>query len=389
MDSAWFQHCPGILVATSQEGAISGFNPEAERVLGAERVRGGSLFESVHPDHRDAVASAWAKMSEGEAWNSLCQMRDADGSYRAFSLHARRVSGRSEIYVTIVAMPQLSSGHLAVPPAEDLKSLPVIAPERVLREILDCLDLSVYVIDHQGTYLLHDGKGCRAGGFEPGTLIGRNLFEIFGADKDSMTDIQRALAGEPVHATAEAIDVLWESWFVPMRENSGEVVGMLGLTLAKSDVRKALVELRTKMELIERQEEVIRNLETPVIQVWEKVLTLPMMGMVDSQRVGRLMDDVLSAVVRTSARFAILDLTGVDMVDTATASHLFSLIRAIRLLGAEGIVTGIRPTVAQTAVTLGLDLSSVTTCANLREGLRLCIRRMAEENRGRRNEMDQ
>ncbi|MDI1482274.1 STAS domain-containing protein [Polyangium sp. y55x31] len=382
MDSAWFQHCPGILVATSREGAVRGFNPEAERVLGAERVRGGSLFDSLHPDHRDAVASAWAKMNEGEDWNAVCQMRDAEGVYRGFSLHARRAPGCSEIYATIVPMPRLSAGRLAVPPAEDMTSLPVIAPERVLRAILDNLDLSAYIIDHEGTYLLHDGKGCRTGGYEPGNLIGRNLFEIFGGDESSMAQIHGALAGEPVHATSDAHDIMWESWFLPMRQGD-EIVGMLGLTLAKNDVQQARIELRSKMELIERQEEVIRNLETPVIQVWEKVLTLPMMGVVDSRRVARVMDDLLSAVVRTSARFAILDLTGVDMVDTMTASHLFSLLRAIRLLGAEGIVTGIRPTVAQTMVTLGLDLSSLTTCANLREGLRLCIRRMAEEGRPR------
>ncbi|MDI3284998.1 STAS domain-containing protein [Polyangium sp. 15x6] len=376
-------------MATSQEGAISGFNPEAERVLGAERVRGGSLFESLHPDHRDAVASAWAKMSEGEDWNALCQMRDADGLYRSFSLHARRAAGRSEIYVTIVPTPGVSSGRLAVPPAEDLALLPPIAPERVLRAILDSLDLSAYVIDQEGTYLLHDGKGCRTGGNEPGTLIGQNLFELYKDVTDGVAAIRRALEGEFINSTNDALDILWESWFVPIRNKEGETTHMLGLTLAKRDMRKAMLELRTKMELIERQEEVIRNLETPVIQVWEKVLTLPMMGVVDSRRVARVMDDLLSAVVRTSARFAILDLTGVDMVDTMTASHLFSLIRAIRLLGAEGIVTGIRPTVAQTMVTLGLDLSSLTTCANLREGLRLCIRRMVDETRVRRDEQPQ
>ncbi|UQA63532.1 STAS domain-containing protein [Polyangium aurulentum] len=78
-----------------------------------------------------------------------------------------------------------------------------------------------------------------------------------------------------------------------------------------------------------------------------------------------------------------LDLTGVDTVDTATAAHLLGLISALRLLGAEGIITGIRPTVAQTVVSLGLDLSRVTTCANLREGLRLCIRRMHAQDSGR------
>ncbi|MDI1446135.1 STAS domain-containing protein [Polyangium sp. 6x1] len=389
MDSAWFQHCPGMLVATSPDGAIRGFNSEAEHVLGAERVRGGSLFESLHLDHRDTVASAWAKMNEGEAFGALCQMRDVEGVFRTFSLHARRSPGAAEIYVTIVPMPSLSSGRLVVPPAEDVALLPPTAPERVLRGILDNVDISVYVIDQQGTYFVHDGKGCRAGGFEPGMLIGQNLLELYKDVPDGLTHIRRALAGEHGHVTSEAHDVLWESWFIPIRDAAGEVTHMLGLTLAKNDVRKAMVELRTKMELIERQEEVIRNLETPVIQVWEKVVTLPMMGVVDSKRVARVMDDLLSSVVRTSARFAILDLTGVDMVDTMTASHLFSLIRAIRLLGAEGIVTGIRPTVAQTMVTLGLDMSCLTTCANLREGLRLCIRRMAEENRVRKDEAAQ
>jgi len=269
-----------------------------------------------------------------------------------------------------------------VPPVEDLRALPPAAPERVLRAILDNLDLSAYIIDQEGLYTLHDGKGCTTAGVEPGALIGQDVFKLYESSPEGLEGIRRALAGEAVNVTTEAHDILWESWFLPMRDEHGEVEGMLGLTLGKNDVRHAMVELRTKMELIARQEEVIRNLETPVIQVWEKVITLPLTGVVDSRRVARVMEDLLAAVVRTSARFVILDLTGVDMVDTATASHLFSLVRAIRLLGAEGIVTGIRPTVAQTMVTLGLDMSCLTTSANLREGLRLCIRRMAAEGRG-------
>jgi rsbT co-antagonist protein RsbR len=135
-------------------------------------------------------------------------------------------------------------------------------------------------------------------------------------------------------------------------------------------------EMQNKLDLIERQQEVIRNLETPIMELWERVVTLPMVGVVDSARAARVMDDLLAAVSRLGARFAILDLTGVDTVDTATAAHLLGLISALRLLGTEGIITGIRPTVAQTVVSLGLDLSRVVTCANLREGLRLCIRRM-------------
>jgi rsbT co-antagonist protein RsbR len=93
------------------------------------------------------------------------------------------------------------------------------------------------------------------------------------------------------------------------------------------------------------------------------------------------MDDLLAAVSRTSARFAILDLTGVEVVDTATAYRLMGMIRAIRLLGAEGVLTGIRPTVAQTVVSLGVDLSGISTLASLRHGLAFCIRRLENAER--------
>ncbi len=378
MDLALFEHCPGILVATSPEGVMCGFNPEAERVLGAEPVRGGSLFASVHPEDRDAFVSAWARMAEGEDYSASCHIRDAEGAYRSYTINARRSPGRSEVFVVLVPAPRAAAGRLAVPPAKDLLSLRPDEPERVLREILDHADMAVYVTDAKGVYTLIDGKACRSAGVEPGQLIGQNVLELYGSTPENLALLQRALGGELVHSTNEDRGVLWESWFIPERDERGEVVGMLGLTLAKNDMQKAMAELRLKMELIERQEEVIRNLETPVIQVWEKVITLPMVGIVDSRRAARVMDDLLTAVVQTSASFAILDLTGVDTVDTATAGHLFSLIRAIRLLGAEGIITGIKPTVAQTMVTLGLDLTSLTTCANLREGLRLCIRRMAK-----------
>jgi len=112
--------------------------------------------------------------------------------------------------------------------------------------------------------------------------------------------------------------------------------------------------------------------------VWDGVLTLPMIGIVDSGRAARVMDDLLSSVTRHRAKYAILDVTGVDVVDTATANHLISMVRAVRLLGAEGILTGIRPSVAQTVVSLGVDLSSILTLSTLRDGLAMAIRHMAE-----------
>jgi rsbT co-antagonist protein RsbR len=106
------------------------------------------------------------------------------------------------------------------------------------------------------------------------------------------------------------------------------------------------------------------------------VLALPMIGVVDSARTADAMESLLEAISSRGARFAVLDLTGVQMVDTKVADHLIKLVRAIQLLGAEGIICGIRPTVAQTMVALGLDLSAIVTKANLRAGLTHCMRRL-------------
>lgn len=109
------------------------------------------------------------------------------------------------------------------------------------------------------------------------------------------------------------------------------------------------------------------------------MLTLPIIGLVDSVRTAEVMDDLLQSVARVRARYAILDMTGVEVVDTQTASHLIGLIRAIRLLGAEGIITGIHPTIAQTIVALGVDLRGIVVRASLREALKYCIAAMSPQ----------
>jgi rsbT co-antagonist protein RsbR len=168
---------------------------------------------------------------------------------------------------------------------------------------------------------------------------------------------------------------------MPVQGKGGQVSSVIGFSLDVSPAKHAEQEIRAKLDLIGKQQQVIRDLSTPIIEVWEGVLTLPMVGVVDSMRTSEVMQSLLSRIVETGARYAILDLTGVEVVDTRVAGHLISLVSAIRLLGAEGIITGIKPNVAQTIVALGLDLSSMTTHANLRAGLKFCIQRMAKDAR--------
>ena len=240
---------------------------------------------------------------------------------------------------------------------------------RILKSLLDHLDIVVWATDEKGVFTFHDGRGIEGAGLTRGALIGKQALEVYPNDNV----VRNALAGVPGHNRNDAHGVAWEHWAIPVVEDDA-VSGVIGMSLNVTEAHQAKLELEAKLALIQRQQEVIFNLETPIIQVWDHILTLPMVGVVDSRRAARVTDNVLAEVSRTQARFAILDLTGVDVVDTATAGHMLNIINAIRLLGAEGIITGIRPNVAQTMISLGLDLSRVRTLATLRDGLAFAIR---------------
>lgn len=134
-------------------------------------------------------------------------------------------------------------------------------------------------------------------------------------------------------------------------------------------------ELREKLDLIQEQQATIRKMSTPIIQIWDGVLTLPLIGALSSERAADIMERLLGEISRTNAQHVILDLTGVEIVDTATAEHLLKVVYAVQLMGAQGMITGIRPAVAQTMIALGADMSRIKTLANLQEGLRACMRR--------------
>ncbi|XYI01103.1 STAS domain-containing protein [Sorangium sp. So ce1128] len=247
----------------------------------------------------------------------------------------------------------------------------------LLRAILENLPISVARYDREGVFTFQDGRGLGAVGMKPGQLVGASVLELYREHEEATEGLRRGLAGEATHHVYEAHGAVFETWQVPVRDGRGEPDGLISVTLDAATSRQREIELQNKLELIEKQQKVIRDLSTPIIEVWDKVLTLPMVGVVDSLRISEVMDNLLSAIVNKDARYAILDLTGVDAVDTQTAGYLIEMIKAIRLLGAEGIITGIRSNVAQTMIALGLDLSGVTTVGNLRAGLKLCMRRMA------------
>jgi rsbT co-antagonist protein RsbR len=137
-------------------------------------------------------------------------------------------------------------------------------------------------------------------------------------------------------------------------------------------------ELEEKLATIELQRAAIRELSTPIMEVWEGVLCLPVVGVLDSVRSAEMTETLLRAIMDKKARCAIIDITGIQVMDTATADHFIRMAKAVRLLGAECVLTGINPNIAQTIVHMGLELSGVATHRSLRSALQHYVGRAAE-----------
>ena len=133
---------------------------------------------------------------------------------------------------------------------------------------------------------------------------------------------------------------------------------------------------KTREQVIHRQQQELLELSTPVVQLWEGILALPLIGTLDSSRTQVVMESLLDKIVQSGAAIAIIDITGVPTVDTLVAQHLMKTVAAARLMGADCIISGIRPQIAQTIVHLGVDLSAVTTKASMGDAFRVALARI-------------
>ena len=245
-----------------------------------------------------------------------------------------------------------------------------------LTRAINAAPVTVWMMDPQGKILLSEGGVLPKLGLKAGESVGLNALDMF-RGTSAEESIRQSLSGATT-STAEEIapGLSLDSWLVPLREgDTDELTAVLGLSVDSTERRKSERELRDKLEVIERQASTIRALATPIIRVWDEVLCLPVIGTVDSQRTSEMMTSLLEAIAREQARYAIVDLTGVEVVDTSTADHLIRLFKAARVLGVEGVLCGIRPAVAQTVVALGMELGEVRTTRTLQDALKWCLSR--------------
>lgn len=195
----------------------------------------------------------------------------------------------------------------------------------------------------------------------------------------------RALAGFSPAETATFVFSLKQPLFVALRESLADdprslsdELWSVSTVLDKLGLFTIEAHQRSREEVIERQQQELLDLSTPVVQLWEGILALPLIGTLDSERTQVVMESLLEAIVEKEATIAILDITGVPTVDTLVAQHLMKTVSAARLMGAECIISGIRPQIAQTIVHLGVDLGSVITKATLAGALQVALRKTGQ-----------
>lgn len=149
---------------------------------------------------------------------------------------------------------------------------------------------------------------------------------------------------------------------------TSEIIDGLGLYTTEAH-------LKTREDTIRRQQEEMLELSTPVVKLWEGVLALPLIGTLDSARTQIVMESLLESIVQTNSKVAIIDITGVPTVDTVVAQHLLKTVTAARLMGADCIISGVRPQIAQTIVHLGINLLDITTKATLSDAFSIALQR--------------
>jgi rsbT co-antagonist protein RsbR len=193
---------------------------------------------------------------------------------------------------------------------------------------------------------------------------------------------QRVLAGFSSDETATFIFSLKRPVFEALRQECGkdgekfsEAMWQATELLDKLGLHTVKTFQSSREDVISRQQTELLELSTPVVKLWDGILALPMIGTLDSARTQIVMESLLQKIVETESQIAIIDITGVPTVDTLVAQHLLKTVTAIRLMGADCIISGVRPQIAQTIVHLGVDLQGVTTKANLADALALALKR--------------
>lgn len=263
------------------------------------------------------------------------------------------------------------SGLKAVPTVNESEGL---STQAFLAAIVESSDDAIYGKELDGTILSWNPAAERIFGYSAAEIIGRPVSILVPPNRadEVLQILERVRRGERVDhfetvrakKNGDVFDVAVT--VSPIRDASGTIVG------ASTSARDITEQKQLRDALAKRAQEIL-DVSTPVLQVWEGVVVAPFIGTVDTQRAQQFMERLLDRIVETNSSVALLDVTGVPAIDTRTAQHLIETITSVRLMGAQAVLTGVRPAIAQTLAHLGINLADVVTRSSLADGLRVAL----------------
>jgi PAS domain S-box-containing protein len=358
------------VVRLDPEGRICSWHPGAQRLTGyrADEIIGHPLavfyppedvaagqpereLETVRQEGR-CESEGWRVRKDGTRfWASvvLSPIRDHDGLICGYVDVTRDVTERREQELDL----------------------------RGAREMLEAItEYEVIRLDAEGNVQSWNPGAARLTQYAADEVLGHPVSMFY-----TQADAESELVKRELAAAARDSRFETEGWRVrkdgtrfwasvvlsPIRDQDGRIEGYV-------KVARDLTERREQEQILQQQREAILELSTPVIQVWDRILVLPIIGVLDSMRASRLTERLLEQISRDVAEVVILDVSGLPMIDTGVAQHLLKTVEAARLMGTTSVLSGIRPDTAQTMVHLGIDLGRLHSRRTLREALQLALR---------------
>jgi rsbT co-antagonist protein RsbR len=358
------------VIRLDTDGLVQSWHPGAERLTGYQASEiVGHPVTILHPqeDARDGLTAQELAAAA------------RDGRYETEGWRVRKDGSR--VWASVVLAPIRGEhgtvqGFVEVARDQSLRREQELA-SRASEQMLEAItDYEVIRLDSDGTIRSWSPGAWRLKQYTADEVLGHHV-SMFYTDEDRNS----GLAGRELAAAARDGRFETEGWRVrkdgsrfwawvvlaPILDADNTVQGFV-------KVARDLSERREQEQLVQRQRDEILELSTPVIQVWDKILVLPIIGTLDSLRASRLTESLLERVSLEQAEVVILDVSGVPAIDTDVAQHLLKTVEAARLMGTVSVLSGVRPETAQAMVHLGIDLGNLRCRTTLKEALQLALR---------------
>jgi PAS domain S-box-containing protein len=363
---------PDLVFARDADNRFILVNASFVRFMGAERERllGTRDEDLLPPEVIEGFRVADRRVLETRQTIVAEEQIPVGGAVRTYSSTKLPVYGEGDALIALVRTARDITERARAESA-------LRGSQALLQAVLDGSPDVIFAKDTEGRYILVNQQAARGVSREQRDVLGKTDYDFFPketADFIRARDKRVIETGEPCEREEVLLGYDGErtlrTSMYPLRNDEGVIYGVCGVASDLTDRKRQEAErVRLQEQVIEAQQSALRELSTPLIPLAERVVMMPLIGSIDRARAEQALDTLLRGVTQHRAEIAILDITGVSNVDAEVAAALVRAARAVELLGAQAILTGVRPEVAQTLVTLDVDLGGVVTSGTLQSGV--------------------